>query len=143
MTGAGAQAATRESFRKKLRANELDDKEIEIDVQETADGEVVVIHDSDLKKVGGVPLVVGQSTLQQLGYTDIGSWFDLSFSDQRIPTLREVLALCKDRIRVNIELKYYGHEKRLEQSVAELVRQHVEHAHPAADGAVAVATTDD
>ena len=94
---------------------------VEIDVQETADGEIVVIHDSDLKKVGGVPLVVGESTLQQLGYTDIGSWFDLSFSDQRIPTLREVLALCKDRIRVNIELKYYGHEKRLEQSVAELV----------------------
>ena len=91
---------------------------VEIDVQETADGEIVVIHDSDLKKVGGVPLVVGESTLQQLGYTDIGSWFDLSFSDQRIPTLREVLALCKDRIRVNIELKYYGHERRLEQSVA-------------------------
>ena len=64
---------------------------VEIDVQETADGEIVVIHDSDLKKVGGVPLVVGESTLQQLGYTDIGSWFDLSFSDQRIPTLREVL----------------------------------------------------
>jgi len=94
---------------------------VEIDVQETADGEIVVIHDSDLKKVGGVPLVVGESMLQQLGYTDIGSWFDLSFSDQRIPTLREVLALCKDRIRVNIELKYYGHEQRLEQSVAELV----------------------
>jgi glycerophosphoryl diester phosphodiesterase len=94
---------------------------VEIDVQETADGEIVVIHDSDLKKVGGVPLVVGESTLQQLGYTDIGSWFDLSFSDQRVPTLREVLALCKDRIRVNIELKYYGHEQRLEQSVAELV----------------------
>ena len=94
---------------------------VEIDVQETVDGEIVVIHDSDLKKVGGVPLVVGENTLQQLSYTDIGSWFDLSFSDQRIPTLREVLALCKDRIRVNIELKYYGHEKRLERSVADIV----------------------
>lgn len=96
---------------------------VEIDVQETADGEVVVIHDSDLKKVGGVPLVVGRSTLKELGYTDIGSWFDLSFSDERIPTLREVLALCKDRIGINIELKYYGHEKRLEQSVADIVAE--------------------
>jgi glycerophosphoryl diester phosphodiesterase len=31
---------------------------VEIDVQETADGEIVVIHDSDLKKVGGIPMVV-------------------------------------------------------------------------------------
>ena len=38
-----------------------------------------------------------------------------------MPTLAEVLALCKDRIGVNIELKYYGHERRFEQSVAEIV----------------------
>mgnify|MGYP001820150677 CR=1 FL=1 len=94
---------------------------VEIDVQEAADGEIVVIHDSDLKKVGGVPMVVAESTMKQLQYVDIGSWFDLSFSDERLPTLRQVLELCKDQIGVNIELKYYGSEKRLEQSVAEIV----------------------
>lgn len=35
LVGATASPATRDSFRKKLRANELDDKEIEIDVAET------------------------------------------------------------------------------------------------------------
>jgi ATP-dependent HslUV protease ATP-binding subunit HslU len=35
LVGANASAATKETFRKKLRANELDDKEIEIDVQAT------------------------------------------------------------------------------------------------------------
>jgi len=34
LVGAGAQAATRESFRKKLRQNELDDKDVEIEVSE-------------------------------------------------------------------------------------------------------------
>ena len=34
LVGANASAATRESFRKKLRASELDDKEIEIEVQQ-------------------------------------------------------------------------------------------------------------
>jgi glycerophosphoryl diester phosphodiesterase len=52
---------------------------------------------------------------------NVGSWFAPEFSDQRIPTLREVLERCKDRIGVNIELKYYGSEKRLELSVAEIV----------------------
>jgi ATP-dependent HslUV protease ATP-binding subunit HslU len=36
LTGPGAQPATRESFRKKLRANELDDKEIEIELADTS-----------------------------------------------------------------------------------------------------------
>jgi glycerophosphoryl diester phosphodiesterase len=59
--------------------------------------------------------------VRELKWTDIGSWFDLEFSDERVPTFREVLALCKGRIKVNIELKYYGSEKQLEQSVAAIV----------------------
>jgi len=94
---------------------------VEIDVQETSDGEVVVIHDSDLKKIGGSGLKVFDSTLTELQSVDIGSWKNPSFSDQRIPTLQQLLALCKNRIKVLIELKYYGQEKHLEQRVAEIV----------------------
>jgi ATP-dependent HslUV protease ATP-binding subunit HslU len=36
LVGAGAQAATRESFRKKLRAGELDDKEVELNLPDTS-----------------------------------------------------------------------------------------------------------
>jgi len=94
---------------------------VEIDVQETADGKIVVIHDSDLKKIGGSALAVASSSARELQQVDIGSWFDASFSDQRIPTLQQVLELCRDRIGVNIELKYYGREKQLEQGVANIV----------------------
>ncbi len=94
---------------------------VEIDVQESADGHVVVIHDSDLKKVGGSPLTVAGSTLEQLQAVDIGSWFSEEFSEQRVPTLQQVLELCKDRINVIIELKYYGKQVRLEERVAEVV----------------------
>jgi glycerophosphoryl diester phosphodiesterase len=96
---------------------------VEIDVQESADGHVVVIHDSDLKKIGGSALTVAGSTLEQLQQVDIGSWFGQEFSHQRIPTLEEVLKLCKDRINVNIELKYYGKQVRLEERVAEVVER--------------------
>ena len=103
------------------RAIESGAQWVEIDVQETADGEVVVIHDSDLKKIGGVPITVAGSTLGELQQVDIGSWFGPEFSDQRIPTLQQVLRLCKDEIRVNIELKYYGAQVQLEKRVAEIV----------------------
>ncbi|PHS18697.1 MAG: hypothetical protein COA78_01555 [Blastopirellula sp.] len=94
---------------------------VEIDVQETVDGEVVVFHDSDFKRLAGSSLKIWEATQADLENLDIGSWFDPKFSDQRVPTLSQVLKACKGRIRVNIELKYYGHDIDLEQKVAEIV----------------------
>ncbi|QDT46866.1 Glycerophosphoryl diester phosphodiesterase [Symmachiella dynata] len=96
----------------------------EIDVQETRDGVVVVVHDSDLKKLGGPGTKIWNATAEDLRKVDIGSWFDPQFSDQRVPTLAEVLSLAKGKIRVNIELKFYGHNDRLEERVAEIVEEH-------------------
>ena len=94
---------------------------VEIDVQQTLDDEIVVIHDSDLKKVGRVPLTVAGSTASELREVDVGTWFGEEFSDQRVPLLSEVLELCRDRIGLNIELKYYGGERDMERQVAEIV----------------------
>jgi glycerophosphoryl diester phosphodiesterase len=122
MAHRGASAAAPENTVAAVeRAIESGAQWVEIDVQETADGEVVVIHDSDLKKIGGVPITVAGSTLGELQQVDIGSWFGPEFSDQRIPTLKQVLQLCKDEIGVNIELKYYGAQVQLEKRVAEIV----------------------
>jgi glycerophosphoryl diester phosphodiesterase len=96
---------------------------VEIDVQETADGEVVVLHDSDLMKVGGVDLKIWDATYEQLQDIDIGSWFSPEFSSERVPKLEQVLELCKDKAHVDIELKYYGHDERLEERVVEIVER--------------------
>jgi len=94
---------------------------IEIDVQETADGEVVVIHDSDFMKLAGVNLRVWEATMEQLAEIDIGSWFASEFAGERLPTLAEVLAEVKGRSRLIVELKYYGHDQQLEQRVIDLI----------------------
>jgi glycerophosphoryl diester phosphodiesterase len=94
---------------------------VEIDVQETADGDVVVTHDSDFMKQAGVALKIWNATRAELKEIDIGTWFDPTFKDERVPTLHEVLTECKGKIRVNIELKYYGHDDKLEQRVVEIV----------------------
>ena len=96
---------------------------IEIDVQETVDGEVVVIHDSDFMKLAGVNLKVWDGTLEQLKEIDIGSWFDPEFSAERVPTLAEVLEEARGKAQVMIELKYYGHDQQLEQRVVDIVEQ--------------------
>jgi len=94
---------------------------IEIDVQETADGQVVVFHDSDFMKLAGVNLKIWDATMDDLKDIDIGSWRGAEFKDERVPTLGEVLRQCKGKARVNIELKYYGHDEQLERRVAEIV----------------------
>ena len=97
---------------------------VEIDVQETADGEVVVIHDSDFMKLAGVNLKVWDGTLEQVREIDIGSWFAPRFSSERVPTLGDVLTEAKGKAGVVIELKYYGHDQQLEQRVVDIVEQH-------------------
>lgn len=94
---------------------------VEIDVQETADDRVVVAHDSDFMKTSSVPLKVWDATLTDLQDIDIGSWFDPVYSDQRPPLLSDVLNTAKGKIKVLIELKYYGHDIDLENRVANLV----------------------
>ncbi|MEW4526281.1 glycerophosphodiester phosphodiesterase [Maioricimonas sp. JC845] len=97
---------------------------VEIDVQESKDGVVVVVHDSDLKKLGGGNARIWESTAEELRSVDIGRWFGPEFAGQTVPTLAEVLETCRDRIGVNIELKYYGHDVDLERKVIALVEQY-------------------
>ena len=59
--------------------------------------------------------------MADLAKIDIGSHFDARFQNERVPPLSEVLAQSKGKIRVIIELKYYGHDQHLEQRVADIV----------------------
>jgi glycerophosphoryl diester phosphodiesterase len=94
---------------------------IEIDVQESADGAVMVVHDSDFMKLAGVPTRVWEASAEEIGEIDVGAWFGPDFAGTRVPTLAEVLAAAEGRARVLIELKHYGHAERLEERVAGIV----------------------
>jgi len=94
---------------------------IELDVQESADGQVLVVHDSDLMKVGGNPTKIWDGSAATLRSVDIGTSKDPRYSAERVPTLAEALAECKGRCRVIVELKSYGHDQKLEERVAAIV----------------------
>ena len=78
---------------------------VELDVQMTLDGEVVVFHDEEIKRCTNGRGRIADYALANLKKPDAGSWFDEKFRGAEIPMLADVLSLCKDRIAVNIEIK--------------------------------------
>ncbi len=96
---------------------------VEIDVQETADGVVVMLHDKDLKRVAGVDRNIWEISYAELKELDIGSWFSKEFSDERIASLDEVIDLASGKVMLNIELKFNGHDKKLAEEVCRIVKE--------------------
>ncbi len=76
---------------------------IELDVQLTRDGHMVVIHDLLLDRTTNGSGPVATHTLAEIAALDAGSWFGAAFAGERVPTLAEVLATTP--LPVNVELK--------------------------------------
>ncbi|HIX14597.1 MAG TPA: glycerophosphodiester phosphodiesterase [Candidatus Hungatella pullicola] len=94
---------------------------VEIDVQETKDGVVVLGHDSSLKRVAGVNRSIASYTFEELQQLDVGSWFSPEFEGEKIPTLEQVMEYCKGQININIEIKNLGNDSQLPDKVVELI----------------------
>jgi len=98
---------------------------LELDLQQTKDMEIVVTHDSNLYRVTGVKKEVNDITYNKLKTLDAGSFFDESFSDERIPLLRDVIAFAKEKgIKLNIELKPTGREVDFEKQVVDIIHEY-------------------
>lgn len=78
---------------------------IELDVQCTSDGAVVVFHDEKISRCTDGRGRIADYTLARLQKLDAGSWFAQEFRGEKIPTLADVLDLCRNKIAVNIEIK--------------------------------------
>lgn len=76
---------------------------VEIDVQRSKDGELVVMHDTTLTRTTNVEEIfpdrtsyaVGEFTLAELKQLDAGSWKGEQFTGEQIPTLQEVLDVLR------------------------------------------------
>ena len=87
---------------------------IEIDLQMTADGVLVAMHDDTLDRTAtapeGVPeeyctgLVI-EKTLEQIKQCDVGSWFGPEYAGEQIPTLEEIFQRYGTSVNYYIETK--------------------------------------
>jgi glycerophosphoryl diester phosphodiesterase len=92
----------------------------ELDVQLSADGVAMVIHDDTVDRTTDGRGAVGAMSLAELQRLDAGRRFGAAFAGERIPTLEEVLVLVKGRCALNVELKGAG----VESEVCRLLRAH-------------------
>lgn len=91
---------------------------IEFDVQQIADGTVVVFHDSTLKRLTGK-----DGYLKNLKKEDLKNCY-IANSQYSIPTLEEVLKFINGRTPILIELKNYGKVGSLEKAVWEHLKSY-------------------
>ena len=96
----------------------------EIDVQETKDGVVVVYHDATLRRITGDTGRLWEYTYEELLMKDFGKWYSDEFEGTQIPTLAQVLELCKGKINLNIELKANKMSDTLVDKVLALIEQY-------------------
>jgi glycerophosphoryl diester phosphodiesterase len=92
---------TIESFKKAI---ELGANAIELDVRISKDGNLIVFHDDNLKKVFGKDIRVGEATLKELK----------TLTENKIPALDEALHFIDKKVdNILIELKEVGYEKKV------------------------------
>ncbi|WP_019156355.1 glycerophosphodiester phosphodiesterase [Robertmurraya massiliosenegalensis] len=96
---------------------------IEIDVQRSKDGELVLIHDTTVNRTTNGTGNVRDLTFEQLRSLDAGSWFGEEFAGERLPTFEEILDRYRGKVGILIELKapelYPGIEKQVAQALKE------------------------
>ncbi len=103
------------------KAMELGADYCEIDVQLTKDGEVVLLHDSHLKRTAGNAGTLSEYTLDELRQFEVGSWFGPDFDGEPIPTLRQVIRTVKGKMLLNIEIKVSREETDIVRKVVDII----------------------
>jgi glycerophosphoryl diester phosphodiesterase len=95
---------------------------VELDVQLSRDGRLVVIHDFVLGRTANGGSLVADTSFEDLRRLDAGAWFGAPFAATRIPTLDEVYDLLHGRARlINIEIKKVSPEIPVEDALADFL----------------------
>ena len=99
---------------------------IELDVQLTKDGELVVFHDDTIERTTDGKGVLSSMTYNELQQLSAGSWFrdDGSFDYVKIPKFSEVLELVRGQVLLNIEIKSHGNVTATAEKVVEMIEEY-------------------
>jgi glycerophosphoryl diester phosphodiesterase len=119
---------------------------VEIDIQRTKDGQIVLLHDLTLERTTDVEQRfpdrarpapddpkktprwwLDDFTLAELRQLDAGTWFDPKFAGTRIPTLDETLTAVHGRAGLFIELKSPERYPGIEAEMMAVLERHGVH----------------
>jgi len=84
---------------------------LEMDVRQTSDGHLVVMHDRSVARTTDRRGDVALLTLEEIKALDAGSWFGEEFKGEKVPTFEEALAAIEGRALPDIDFKAGDPEK--------------------------------
>lgn len=100
---------TMSSFKK---AFQLGSNGIELDLQKTKDGKIVIFHDKEIDKKSNGTGKISDYTYNELLEFDFGSWFGKEFKNEKIVLFEDFMKSVSDKnLILAIELKEEGIEK--------------------------------
>lgn len=103
---------------------------VEVDIQRTTDGVLIVFHDDTLERLTNGTGVMAQKSLSELKALDAGSHFSPKFAGTTLPTLDEALALVMSKGKhLVIEAKSPAEFPGIEAQLLEAIRQHQAEKH--------------
>ncbi len=97
---------------------------IELDVQLTADDQLVVFHDKTIDRTTDGKGELSTYTFEELQKFSVGRWFGMEFSDARIVLLSDVLETVGDDIMFNIEIKNHGNVAKTAEKTVEVIEEY-------------------
>lgn len=99
---------------------------IELDVQLTADGQLVVFHDNTIDRTTDGKGELSKYTYEELQEFSAGSWFskDGMFDDAKIVLFSDVLECVGNDILLNIEIKNHGDIVRTAEKTVEVIEEY-------------------
>ena len=112
----------------KLKLALLTDSEfIEIDIQLTKDGKIVVIHDWKVDRTTTGRGFVYELDFDYIRSLDAGQWYTKDFIGEIVPTLEEVLDVLPNDMMLNIEIKDTARKhSNIEEKMLEVLKKYPE-----------------
>lgn len=107
------------------KALEIGVDRIEIDIHQSIDSIVVVLHDETVDRTSNGTGVVREMYYKDLRKLDVGSFFSAEFKGEKIPSFEEVLQVIDGKCDLLIEFKNGNdHYPRIEEHVLELINKY-------------------
>lgn len=96
----------------------------EFDVERTKDGHLICIHDDTVDRTTSGTGKVSELTLAEIKELDAGSWFDLKFAGEKVPTVEDVLKLISEYRQYDVLIAVDLKAEDVGQDVVRLAERH-------------------
>lgn len=120
----GAAVAPENTLPALVRALQLGADGVEVDVQRTCDGMLVLVHDDDWRRTTGFAGSVRGTPWERVQELDAGGWFGPEFRGTPPPTLAAALELLPAGTFVDVEIKSPALDPDLGRAVLAAVQPH-------------------